>query len=132
MGTGRKELSTRISFTTRNEKSTQGLLSSIAKARMSCWNICYGWKKKDEEVARGYITTWKPSYSSDSDRFDVKCYDNLYNLQESQDNIYYSSGIGTKSAIMKIFDNWEIPLGSYSGRMKPMQSSLTNQKVLQM
>lgn len=28
---GEKELSTRISFTTRNEKSTQGLLSSIAK-----------------------------------------------------------------------------------------------------
>lgn len=29
---GEKELSTRISFTTRNEKSTQGLLSSIASS----------------------------------------------------------------------------------------------------
>ena len=111
---GEKELSTRISFTTRNEKSTQGLLSSIAK--LGCLVGIFATDgKKDEEVARGYITTWKPSYSSDSDRFDVKCYDNLYNLQESQDNIYYSSGIGTKSAITKIFDNWEIPLGSYSG-----------------
>lgn len=111
---GEKELSTRISFTTRNEKSTQGLLSSIAK--LGCLVGIFATDgKKDEEVARGYITTWKPSYSSDSDRFDVKCYDNLYNLQESQDNIYYSSGIGTKSAITNIFDNWEIPLGSYSG-----------------
>ena len=95
-------------------ESTQGLLSSIAK--LGCLVGIFATDgKKDEEVARGYITTWKPSYSSDSDRFDVKCYDNLYNLRESQDNIYYSSGIGTKSAIMKIFDNWEIPLGSYSG-----------------
>lgn len=88
----------------------------ISKAKLGCLVGIFATDgKKDEEVARGYITTWKPSYSSDSDRFDVKCYDNLYNLQESQDNIYYSSGIGTKSAITKIFDNWEIPLGSYSG-----------------
>ena len=39
----------------------------------------------------------------------------LANLQESQELIYYSSGIGTKSAITKIFDDWQIPMDKYEG-----------------
>lgn len=46
---------------------------------------------------------------------DITCYDELYNLEESQDLIYYSSGIGTKSAITQIFDNWQIPTEKYDG-----------------
>lgn len=111
---GEKELATRISFSTRNERSTNGLLSDIAK--LGCLVGIFATDgKTDTEVARGYITTWNPKYSANDDVFNVKCYDNLYNLQESQDNIYYSSGIGTKSAITKIFDDWQIPLGEYQG-----------------
>ena len=111
---GEDELSTRISFTTKNEKSSKEVFSDIAK--LGCLvGIFASDGVTDEEVARGNIIDWKPAYSSDAYKFDGKCYDNLYNLQESQDNIYYPAGTGTKSAVTKIFDDWEIPLGSYEG-----------------
>lgn len=108
------ELAVRISFTAKNEKTSAGLISSLAK--IGCLvGIFASCGSLDEEVARGYITTWKPTLSGSKDKFDVTCYDELYNLQESQDLIYYSSGIGTKSAITQIFDNWEIPMEKYEG-----------------
>ena len=55
------------------------------------------------------------AYSSDGYKFDGKCYDKLYNLQESQDNFYFPAGTGTKSAVTKVFDDYEIVLGSYEG-----------------
>ncbi|MDO4557248.1 MAG: hypothetical protein Q4B70_19215 [Lachnospiraceae bacterium] len=112
---GDGELSTRISFTSKNEKSTKGLISSIAKLGCLVGIFATDGAKINEEVARGYIVDWKPTVSSDTDKLDGKCYDLLYNLQESQDNIYYSAGTGTKTAIVQIFDNWEIPLGEYKG-----------------
>lgn len=111
---GEDELATRISFTTKNEKSSKEVFSDIAK--LGCLvGIFASDGVTDDEVARGNIIDWKPAYSSDAYKFDGKCYDNLYNLQESQDNIYYPAGTGTKSAVTKIFDDWEIPLGSYEG-----------------
>lgn len=108
------ELAVRLSITAKNEKTSAGNLSSLAK--LGCMVIVIaecGTKK--EEVARGYIVDWKPSVSSSKKTFDCTCYDELYNLQESQDNIYYSKGISTKSAITKILKNWSIPLGAYHG-----------------
>lgn len=111
---GDSELATRISFTTKNEESAKGLLSSVVK--LGCLvGIFATTPNMNEEVARGYLIDWKPTVSSEADKFEGKCYDSLYNLQESQDNIYYSSGIDTKTAIIQIFDDWEIPLGAYEG-----------------
>lgn len=111
---GDGELATRISFTTKNEESAKGLISSVVK--LGCLvGIFATTSNINEEVARGYLIDWKPTVSSESDKFEGKCYDSLYNLQESQDNIYYSSGIDTKTAIIQIFDDWEIPLGAYEG-----------------
>jgi len=108
------ELAVRISFTVKNEKTSAGLISSLAKPGCLV-GIFAEHGSTDEEVARGYITDWKPTVSGSEDKLDVVCYDELYNLQESQDYIYYSSGIGTKSAITKIFDDWEIPMEKYEG-----------------
>ncbi len=108
------ELAVRISFTAKNDKTSAGLISSLA--RPGCLvGIFASHGSTDEEVARGYITDWKPTLSGSKDKFDVTCYDELYNLQESQELIYYSSGIGTKSAITKIFDDWQIPMDKYEG-----------------
>ena len=108
------ELAVRISFTAKNDKTSAGLISSLAKpGRLVGIFASHG--SIDEEVARGYITDWKPTLSGNKDKFDVACYDELYNLQESQELIYYSSGIGTKSAITKIFDDWQIPMDKYEG-----------------
>ena len=109
-----KELSVRITFTSKNDKTSKGKLSGLIKPGCLVGIFAdYGTKK--EEVARGYVIDWKPSLSSSKDSIDIKCYDELYNLQESQDNIFFSSGISTKSAISQIFDKWEIILGSYQG-----------------
>lgn len=108
------ELAVRISFTTKNDKTSAGLISSLAKPGCLV-GIFASHGSTDEEVARGYITDWKPTLSGSKDKFDVTCYDELYNLQESQELIYYSSGIGTKSAITKIFDDWQIPMDKYEG-----------------
>lgn len=108
------ELAVRISFTAKNDKTSAGLISSLA--RPGCLvGIFASHGSTDKEVARGYITDWKPTLSGSKDKFDVTCYDELYNLQESQELIYYSSGIGTKSAITKIFDDWQIPMDKYEG-----------------
>lgn len=108
------ELAVRISFTAKNDKTSAGLISSLAKPGCLV-GIFASHGSTDEEVARGYITDWKPTLSVNKDKFDVICYDELYNLQESQELIYYSSGIGTKSAITKIFDDWQIPMDKYEG-----------------
>lgn len=108
------ELAVRISFTAKNDKTSAGLISSLAKPGCLV-GIFASHSSTDEEVARGYITDWKPTLSGNKDKFDVICYDELYNLQESQELIYYSSGIGTKSAITKIFDDWQIPMDKYEG-----------------
>ncbi len=108
------ELATRISFTAKNEKTSAGLISSLAKP--GCLVGVFATDGSiDEEVARGYVTGWKPLLSGSKDKVDITCYDELYNLEESQDLIYYSSGIGTKSAITQIFDNWQIPTEKYDG-----------------
>lgn len=109
-----RELSVRISFTAKNEKTTAGRISSLAK--LGCLvGIFAECGSLNDEVARGYITDWKPTVSGPTDKFDSTCYDELYNLQQSQDNIYYSAGIGTESAITQIFDDWEIPMEKYEG-----------------
>lgn len=108
------ELATRISFTAKNEKTSAGLISSLAKP--GCLVGVFATDGSiDEEVARGYVTNWKPLLSGSKDKVDITCYDELYNLEESQDLIYYPSGIGTKSAITQIFDNWQIPTEKYDG-----------------
>lgn len=108
------ELAVRISFTAKNEKTSAGLISSLAKP--GCLVGVFATDGSiDEEVARGYVTDWKPLLSGSKDKVDITCYDELYNLEESQDLIYYSSGIGTKSAITQIFDNWQIPTEKYDG-----------------
>lgn len=108
------ELAVRISFTAKNDQTSAGLISSLAKPGCLV-GVFASHGSIDEEVARGYITDWKPTLSGSKDKFDVTCYDELYNLQESQELIYYSSGIGTKSAITKIFDDWQIPMDKYEG-----------------
>lgn len=108
------ELATRITFNACNKKIGNHRISSLAKP--GCMVFVYAKSNlKKEEVARGYITDWKPTLSGQTEKFEATCYDELYNLQQSQDNIYYAAGISTKSAIKKIFDAWKIPLGKYDG-----------------
>jgi hypothetical protein len=111
----KNEISVRSSFSARNDKTSKGYLSSIIKPGCLVGIFATDGGSIDEEVARGYVETWNPNEKNSGS--DLKCtnYDELYKLQKSQDNRYYSSGTGTKSAIQGILDDWEIPQGKYEG-----------------
>lgn len=109
-----RELATRITFDARNAECKEGILSAVARLGCLVGIFCTD-GIRDDEVARGYIVDWITKTASDDEELQCKCYDSVYNLQESQDNIFYSDGIGTEEAILTIFDNWEILFGDYKG-----------------
>ncbi len=82
------------------------------------------WEGSSSVVAQCNITECERSTSKSDEIFDVTAYDCLYNLQKSQDNVYYSKGKKTKSAIKAIFSSWGITLSSYSG------PNVTHSKIL--
>lgn len=112
---GDGELAQRISFTAHNTKYGGAQLSSLAPPG-SIVAIISDWGTSSEEVARGTIEEWEPGHiGSGSTTFDVLAYDELFNLQQSQDNRYYSAGTGTKAAITGVFNDWGIPVEKYEG-----------------
>lgn len=112
------EIAARISFTARNEKSAKGYLSGLAKPGCLVVVFASGKGITDKEVARGYIATWNPVKRNTERNFRITAYDELYNLQKSQDNFFFSSGTKTKSAVQRVLKKWKIPLGSYKGPNK--------------
>lgn len=110
------ELATRISFTVKNNTipDIKKKISEIVKpgCLVMIYAECSGTKG---EVARGYVSKWRPVLSNSKTKFEVTAYDELYNLQKSQEMIYYSSGAGTKTVLMRIFGDWGIPVGKYNG-----------------
>lgn len=109
-----KELASRISFTAFNKKTEKGRISTLVKLG-SLILVFASAGGKEQEVARGYVNEWSPSFTGSTHKFSCKCYDNLYPFQQSQDNVYYSSGMGTKSILTKLFSKWGIHLGTYQG-----------------
>lgn len=123
------EISVRSSFTARNDKTSKGYLSKIIKP--GCLVGIFATDGTfDEEVARGYVETWNPVERNSGDDLKCTCYDELYKLQKSQDNRYYPSGTGTKSAILGIFDDWEIPQGEYKGPNASHGKTVCNNEYL--
>lgn len=110
-----KELAARITFTAKNDRIGKKKFSTVAKLGCYVALMCSYNGKKAKEVVRGRIVEWKPVVNGRQDKISIKCYDDLYNLQQSQDFVYYSDGIGTKSAVTQIFDKWKVPVGSYKG-----------------
>lgn len=109
------EISVRSSFTVKNDDTSMGYLSSIIKAGCLVGIFASDGVSFDEEVARGYVETWNPVEKNSGHVLKCVMYDELYKLQKSQDNRYYPTGTGTKSAVQGIFNDWEIPHGDYRG-----------------
>lgn len=109
-----RELAARISFTAKNDYWDHGSVSSLVKP--GCLVVVLAEHGSvSEEVVRGTVTDWKPTASGSSDKLDITCYDELYQLQKSQDNIYFSAGITTRSAIDSLCSDWGIPVETYEG-----------------
>lgn len=109
------EISARSSFTVRNDETSKGYVSSIIKPGCLVGIFATDGLSFNEEVARGYVETWNLTEKSGGNDLKCTCYDELYKLQKSQDNRYYPSGTGTKSAVQGIFADWGIPQGDYKG-----------------
>ena len=109
------EISMRSSFTVRNEETSKGYLSNIIRPGCLVGIFASDGGSLDEEVARGYVESWNPVEKNSGNSLKCTCYDELYRLQKSQDNRYYPSGTGTKSAIQGILSDWGIPQGDYRG-----------------
>lgn len=124
------EISVRSSFTSRNDKTSKGYLSSIIKPGCLVGIFASDGGSLNEEVARGYVETWNPVEKNSGNNLKCTCYDELYKLQKSQDNRYYPSGTGTKSALQGIFDDWEIPQGEYKGPNASHGKTVHNNKYL--
>ena len=112
---GQGELAGRISFTAKNDKTSKGTIASLAQP--GCYvGLLYDYNGKNtQEAARGKIVEWNPSAKMSSEVLRVKAYDLLYDLQESQDNIYFKSGTKTQSMITQILKKWGITVSSYKG-----------------
>ena len=99
---GENQLAARISFSAKNDKTSKGRISSLAKP--GCYAaLLYSYNGgKNAEATRGKIVEWNPSARTSGEKFKVKAYDVLYDLQESQDHVYFSAGVKTKSAIVQV------------------------------
>ena len=124
------EISVRSSFTAKNDKTSKGYLSSIIKPGCLIGIFATDGGSLDEEVARGYVETWNPTEENSGNSLKCTNYDELYKFQKSQDNRYYASGTGTKSALQGIFDDWEIPQGEYKGPNVSHGKTVYNNKYL--
>lgn len=124
------EISVRSSFTAKNDKTSKGYLSSIIKPGCLVGIFATDGGSLDCEVARGYVEIWNPEEKNSGNSLKFTCYDELYKLQKSQDNRYYPSGTGTKSAIQGIFADWKIPQGEYKGPNASHGKTVHNNKYL--
>ncbi|MCD8198390.1 MAG: hypothetical protein LUE24_14720 [Lachnospiraceae bacterium] len=108
------ELAAHLSVTLANIQYGGSYMSAIAK--LNCYIIIYAEVGgSSQEVARGKIIEWNPVQSGSSDEVSLSCYDELYDLQASQDNRYVSDGTSTQSVIEEIFSDWGIPTSEYNG-----------------
>ena len=109
------ELAAKLSCTVKNDKTTKGRLSSLTKP--GCYLYLYYRYKTGtaHEAMRGRIVEWNPSAKLSSQPLQLKAYDNLYDLQESEDCVYYSSGARTKQVIQDFFEKWGITINKYTG-----------------
>jgi len=108
------EIAMRLSLEMTNVGYGGTRMSSIAKP--NCYIIVKATLGGSyEEVARAKITEWSPQRSGSSDQLSLSGYDELYDLQASQDNRYITDGMSTKTALISIFNDWGIPVAQYDG-----------------
>ncbi len=75
-------------------------------------------------VAYGKVVEAEVSTVSGKKLYKITAYDCLYDMQKSQDNVYFASGKSTKAIFTSIFKSWGIPVGSYKG------PNVTHSKIL--
>lgn len=108
------EISSRITFDANNAAAKKKKLSSIVKLGGLVRVVAkYGGDKK--EVARGRVTDWDPIKTQTEDKVQYVTYDELHDLEQSQDYFYFEKGQNTEGIVSQILGKWGIPIGKYEG-----------------
>lgn len=124
-----KQVAQCVSINLMNAKVKDKWLRQILKVRQRVMIYANDGSTKSE-VFRGWI--WTKYYQAEIDEklIQIKCYDNLIYLQESEDSLYFSKGQNTKSVMGTICNKWGISLNySYSTITHPklvLRGSLTD------
>ncbi len=111
---GEGELAQRITARLRNSSYNGALLSNQIKPGCLL-AVLAEWGGKAQEVARGQVEEWTVSSSGSASTLELTAYDELINLQKSQDDRYIAAGTGTRTALTAIFNDWGVTIGSYKG-----------------
>lgn len=117
-----KELATRLNLTVRDVPVKGGQLSK----QLALCTIVYlyaDWGTGSKEIFRGTIWEWTHS-EMNGDSIILTCYDMLYYLQKSKDNIYYAKGKTTRALVEAILKKWLVMPGEYTA------TDLTHKKIL--
>lgn len=64
---------------------------------------------ESQEVARGFVEKWTPTYTNGRTAIDIEAYDEMHALRHNQDNKFYSDDTGTKAIITDILNSWNVP-----------------------
>lgn len=111
---GENELAAKMSFEFADVKHNGKKLSSLIKLKCPVI-INSSWSGGNGNVMTCIIEEAEQLESATEDKYSVTAYDILFNMQKSQDNIYFAKGKKTKTILESIFKSWKVPLKSYSG-----------------
>lgn len=109
------EIAASLSCTVYNRKTEKERISKLVKigTQLLLFATDGG---KEEEVIRAKVVEWNSSFSNSYDKLTVRAYDNLYDLQQSYDSLYYSKGLSTHSILQKLLTKWGLKMGEYKGK----------------
>lgn len=62
-----------------------------------------------QEVARGFVEKWTPTFTNGQTAIDIEAYDEMHALRHNQDDKFYNDDTGTKAIITDILDSWNVP-----------------------
>lgn len=123
-----KEIATKINIDLHNIKHKGKYLSDYCKLN-TLIDIYAGWGNIEHIVATGKIVDWEISEESDVDDFRLVCYDDSYDLQQSDYSYYIKEGTSCKAAIQKICKDWGIDLEYWGPETKLAKNPIKAKKV---
>lgn len=108
------ELALKISFELYNAKHNGEYLSSILK--IGSWiKVTASYGGTSSTVAYAKIQDAEKVDNGTKPTYKVTAYDCLFDMQKSQDNVYYASGKKTDVILKAIMKSWNVPVSSYAG-----------------
>ena len=122
---GEDEIASKVSFNMYNTRYKGKLLSSLVKIGCRVGIIAEWGGGGNDIVAFATIKEALRETTKSAEIFNILAYDDLFDMQKSQDNIYFEEGKSTSSILSSIFSDWGLSVSKYTG------PDVTHGKVLE-